>query len=133
MTVTHGRLTALKIGTADISAWCNNSDYDDGADTHDTTTYGSSGKKYAGGLRDGTLNFGGLYDSATGGPEAVLRPALGTTTTFEWGPEGSATGKKKVSGSGVLSAFKITNPVADMVRWTGSLKVSDVPTVATYP
>lgn len=133
MPLTHGRLTVIKLGSADISAWVNTSDYDDGADSHDTTTYGKSGKTYAGGLRDGTLTFGGLYDTATGGPEATIRPLLGTTTTFEYGPEGSVSGKKKVSGSGVLTSFKTTNPVGDMVRWTSTVKVSDVPTVGTYP
>ena len=134
MAMTHGRLTYIKINSVDISAWCDESSWPDTAEVHETTTYGKSAKTFASGLRSATASIGGLYDAAAGGPEATLRPLLGgSPVAFEYGPEGSAATKKKLSGSCIVTSFEPSNPVGDMVRWRATLQITDSQTVGVFP
>lgn len=133
MAFAHGRFTTLKLGTVDLSAWTDNTDFTDEADIHETTTYGKTAKTKVGGLLNSVFKVGGTYDTATGGPEVTIRPLIGTTTTIELGPEGNASGKKKVTGAVVVKSFNTTLPVAGMIKWTADLEGSDALTVGTFP
>jgi hypothetical protein len=129
----HGRLTVFKLNAVDLSAWTDNTDFTDEADVHDTTTYGKTAHTKAGGLLNSTFAVGGTYDVAAAGPEATIRPLIGTTTAVELGPEGSTAAKKKISGSVVVKNFNTSHPVAGMVKWKCDLEGTDTLTVGVYP
>ena len=134
MAFIHGKGAAVKVASTDISAFTNSIEWDHEAETHETTTYGKTYKTYFPGLKGAKVSLSGIYDTtATTGLQAVLSPLLGTSTTFEFGPEGSASGKVKYSGAAVLASFNISAPVGDMVQWDADLQVSDTVTVGTYP
>lgn len=133
MAFQHGRLTVFKLNAVDLSAWTDNTDITDEADVHETTTYGATAKTKAPGLLNGAISVGGTYDTAAGGPEATIRALIGTTTTWEIGPEGSTTGKKKFTGSAVVKNFNTSHPVAGMVKWKVDLEVTGPFTIAAYP
>ena len=133
MAFQHGRLTYFKLNAVDLSAWTDNTDLTHEADVHETTTYGKTWKTKAGGLQNGSFTVGGTYDAAASAIEPTVRPLVGTTVTFEIGPEGSTSGKKKLSGSCVVKNFNTSHPVAGMVKWQATLEVTDTMAVATYP
>lgn len=133
MAFQHGRLTYFKVNAVDLSAWTDNTDATREADVHDTTTYGKTAHTKSGGLLNSNFTVGGTYDAAAGGPEATLQPLIGTTVTFELGPEGNSAGKKKISGSAVLKNFTTSHPVAGMVKWKATLEGTDALTHGVYP
>lgn len=134
MAFSHGRLGFFKLATTDLSALMDNTDFDQGSDVHETTTYGKTWKTKAPGLKEGSFSIGGLYDStAVTGSETVIPPLVGTVALFEYGPEGSAAGKVKYSGSAVVEKYSVSQPVGDMVRWKASLQTTDTVTKGVYP
>lgn len=133
MAFAHGRSAYFKIGSTDISAFMDNIDFPHSSDVHETTTYGKSWKTKAGGLQEGSVGIGGLYDStAVSGIESIMPPLVGTVATFEYGPEGNASGKVKYSGSILVENYNHSTPVGDYIRWTSSLQTTDTVTKGTY-
>lgn len=132
MPFVHGRLGYFKLSTNDLSAFMDNIDGGVESDEHETTTYGKSWKTRLGGLKDGTYSIGGLYDSAAGGPQTIIPPLVGTVVAFEYGPEGSTTGKVKESGNVLVMNFRKSQPVGDVIRWTAELRTTDTVTTGTF-
>lgn len=134
MAFSHGRLTYFKLGTTDLSAFMDSTDFDQGSDVHETTTYGKTWKTKAPGLKEGSFSVGGLYDStAVTGEETIIPPLVGTVAVFEYGPEGNAAGKVKYSGSVAVEKYTVSSPVGDMVRWKASLQTTDTVTKGVFP
>lgn len=132
----HSESTYLSIDGDDISQFCNASDLDRTQDSHDVTTYGKSAHVYQGGLADGTASISGIYDNTTGtGPRAVLRPLATTRTPVELirRPEGTGTGKPQDTVDVLVTSYKEDAPIADMVKWTASLQLSDAVASTTQP
>lgn len=138
---THGKDTAIKVSNAagasqDISTYCTNIDWSPEQDVHDDTTYGNTGHTYKGGLTNGTFTISGFWDkTATTGPDQIFPGRLGDPTprAFEYGPEGSASGKIKKSGLYVLQSYSVSSPVADLVTFQAVCQISGAVTQGTYP
>lgn len=116
----HGKSTVIKVGAVDLSTFCDASELERTADTHDTTTYGNDAHRYNGGLLDGKFTMSGKYDTqAVTGPRAVLEPLLGVDgTQVTRQVEGTGVGKPQDLFGAVLNKYVETNPVADMVTWS---------------
>lgn len=131
MAFSHGKNAVFKIGTNDISVYTNSVDFDQTADTHDTTCFGQTGHTYQGGLTDGKVQLKGLYDNtASTGPRAAIEGLLATTVAFTYEPEGTGTGKPQTTGNAVVNSYKESAPVADMVTWEAELTISGAVTSA---
>lgn len=129
----HGRLATFTLNSVNLSAFMNTIDFDMSVDSHETTTYGKSAKTYISGLKDTTITIGGLDDEAASAVGATLTGLLGgAPVTFEYGPEGSTTGKAKYSGSCIVTSFTKSTPVGDVASWSADLQVTDVVTRGTY-
>lgn len=126
MAFIHGSSSAITVNSVDLSAFTNKCDFEHKADTHDVTCFGDSGHEYAAGLTDGTVTLGGVYDSSgTGTPRAVLTALVGAApVAVLWHPEGTGTGKEQASFNAIVESYKESSPVADMVQWEASLKIS---------
>lgn len=132
MALVHSKDTYVSLGSIDLSGYVSSSELSREADVHDVTTYGKDGHTYKGGLLNGTVKMEGFYDSSTStGPRAVIRPLLGTTATFVRRPEGTGVGLPQDSCSVVVKTFVESSPVADMVKWTCDLQISDSVTSTT--
>lgn len=115
----HGSKTVLKVGASDISPYTNASELTVGADNHDTTAYGDTAHRYAGGLKDSKFQASGQYDTTEGtGPRAVLRGQEGSTLSLTRQTEGTGAGKPQDAFDAVLTSYVESNPVADMVTWS---------------
>lgn len=125
MAFIHGKNTYISVDGDDLSAYTDASELNRSADTHDVTTYGKNAHVYVGGLLDGKGSLSGTYFSGVGGPRAVLEPLLGTNVEIIRRPEGTGTGKPEDTFDVVIGAYVETAPVADMVKWSCDVQVSD--------
>ena len=102
---------------------------------NDVTALGDSGAKFIPGLQRVTIDLSGMFDdTATSGPDAVLGPLRTHTSAvdFEYGPEGSATGAVKYSGTCWAISYDLRSRVGRLVEWSASLQVEGTVTRGTF-
>lgn len=102
----------------------------------ETTAFGDQGTRNIPGLANVTFSIAGHLDrTATTGIGIVLEGLRTATATasFEYGPEGSASGKLKYTGECWLTDFTIDAAVADKVPVSASFQVDGVVTGGVYP
>lgn len=127
MAKVHGKNMVITVDSDDLSQYTNTSEFNPTTDEHDTTTYGSDGHTFSGGLTNGTFTMAGFYDStASTGPRAVLLPiqAAGTAVTVVRQPEGTGSSLPQDSFSGLLTSYTESAPVADYVAWSATFRIS---------
>ncbi len=131
----HGKSTVFKIDNSggtltDISAYCNNVDFPREVDTPETTVFGVDDRTYIVGLRTGTISVSGLWDATLDG---VLGPIVGSgLVTFEYGPQGAASGEVRYTGECILTSYSQSSPVDGVATWTADFQVTAAVTRNTY-
>ena len=136
MAFTHGKDSVFKLDNAsgsltDISAFVNNVDFPAASDIAETTTLGAGSKTYIVGLKDATISFSGLFDATF---DAIAGVVVGQSATlsFEYSPEGTASGKVKYTGEAIMTNYAVSSPVGDVVGYSCDLQVSGNVTRATH-
>ena len=136
MAFTHGKDSVFKLDNAsgtltDISTYVNNVDFPETADVSETTTLGADNKTYIAGLKDATISLSGLWDATA---DAIFGAVVGQSATlsYEYSPEGTATGKIKYTGEAILTSYAISSPVGDAVGYSADLQVSGAITRGTH-
>jgi len=138
MAFTHGKDSVFKLDNAsgsltDISSFVNNVDFPESADVSETTTLGSAGnsKTYIAGLKDSSISLSGLWDATA---DAIFGAVVGQSATlsYEYSPEGTASGKIKYTGEAILTSYAISSPVGDAVGYSADLQVSGAVTRGTH-
>ncbi|BAQ85087.1 Phage minor tail protein 2 [uncultured Mediterranean phage uvMED] len=135
MAFTHGKDSVFKLDNAsgsltDISTYVNNVDFPESADVSETTTLGADNKTYIAGLKDATISLAGLWDATA---DAIFGAVVGQSATlsYEYSPEGTASGKIKYTGEAILTSYAISSPVGDAVGYSADLQVSGAVTRGT--
>lgn len=134
MATTFGKASNITIATNDISPYVNSVTFKQSNDVEDITTFGSSAHKYAAALADGEMTIAGLWDkTATVGSYTVIQPLVGDSdgAAFVWCPEGATSGNVQYSGTIILQDYTESAPVADLVSFTATFKISGTVTVGT--
>tara|TARA_R100001082_G_scaffold90534_2_gene57070 strand:- start:4817 stop:5227 length:411 start_codon:yes stop_codon:yes gene_type:complete len=136
MAFTHGKDSVFKLDNAsgsltDISTYVNNVDFPESADVSETTTLGADNKTYIAGLKDATISLAGLWDATA---DAIFGAVVGQSATlsYEYSPEGTASGKIKYTGEAILTSYSISSPVGDAVGYSADLQVSGAVTRGTH-
>ena len=136
MAFVHGKDTDFRIDNSsgsltDISAYVTSVDFPETADVAETTTMGSSNKTYIVGLKDATLSIAGNWDATV---DAILGVVVGQSATlsFQYSPEGTASGKVKYTGECICTNNSVASPVGDVVSYTADFQVSAAVTRATH-
>jgi hypothetical protein len=138
----HGKSGSFKIddsgGTLrDVSPYVSHVDINLDVDIPPTTTLGATAiRRQVVGLKDSAITVTGFHDQvATVGSWTVFTGIYGlaATSTFNWGPEGTATGKPRITGECRLKSFKSGSPVDGVVPFTAELVGDDTVTIDTYP
>jgi predicted secreted protein len=136
MAFTHGKDSVFKLDNAsgsltDISTYVNNVDFPETADVSETTTLGADNKTYIAGLKDATISLAGLWDATA---DAIFGAVVGQSATlsYEYSPEGTASGKVKYTGEAILTSYAISSPVGDAVGYSADLQVSGAVTRGTH-
>ena len=122
-TTTLGADAVFLLNAVDISAFMDTITETESGDSLDVTTFGNNGHRKRGGLTDGSISIGGVYDTTSNGPHDVVKPLLNTVVTFAWRPEGTGSGLPTVTGSVLVQNYVESAPVADIVRWTAALEI----------
>ena len=122
----HGKSTFISLDGDNLSAFVDTSELGRTSDSHDVTTYGKNSHVYAGGLLDGKATMAGTYDNTAGtGPRGVIEPIIGAVVQLIRRPEGTGAGKPQDTVNVLVTDYKETNPVADMVKWECEMQLSD--------
>lgn len=136
MAFVHGKDSVFKLDNSggsltDISAYVNSVDFPETADVAETTTLGDGSKTYIVGLKDSTLSVAGLWDATA---DAIFGAVVGQSATlsFEYSPEGTATGKVKYTGEAILTSYAQNSPVGDVVSYSADFQVSGAVTRGTH-
>lgn len=136
MAFVHGKDSVFKLDNAsgsstDISAFVNNVDFPETADVAETSVLGASNKTYLVGLKDATIGLTGFFDATA---DAIFGAVIGQSATlsFEYSPEGTASGKIKYTGECILTNYALSSPVGDVVAYSGDLQVSGAVTRGTH-
>lgn len=136
MAFVHGKSSVFKLDNAsgsmtDISSFVNNVDFPETADVAETSVLGASNKTYLVGLKDATIGLTGFFDATA---DAIFGAVIGQSATlsFEYSPEGTASGKIKYSGECILTNYALSSPVGDVVAYSGDLQVSGAVTRGTH-
>lgn len=100
-----------------------------------TTTKGQRADTYVQGHTRAEFTINGLWDdTATSGPDVVLAGLIGDTGTcaFEYGPAGNGAGKVKYSGECFIKSYRQSSPLADVVKFTATFRVTGPVTRGTF-
>jgi hypothetical protein len=128
MAFVHSKNTVVKLNAVDLSTFTDSTDFNDGVDTEDITTYGPTRtrKSYGASLGDGTISLKGTYDDGVSGPAKTIQPLMdaGAPVTFLFQPKGAGTGKPQQSVSVIITAFNVSSPVAGYCKWTAELQMT---------
>ena len=101
----------------------------------EVTAFGDSGTKSIPGLANVSFSIGGHYDATASTGVATVLNGLRTSTatsTFEYGPAGSASGALKVTGECWMNEYTIDASVSERVPIAASFQVEGIPTLTTY-
>lgn len=137
----HGKGLVFKIDNAAgslqvLSAYVDSVDLDSKVDMGDTTTAGAEDKTFVSGAAEHGLSISGKWDdTASTGPDAILFGLVGleTSSSFEFGPGGSTTGKPKYLGECFLTGYTAKAPVGGVVTFTADFKITGAVTRTTWP
>ena len=140
-TFRHGKNAALKLDNAagslvDISNVLNEISYPREVETGETTSFGNNAKTYIVGLSDSSISLSGTYDTTVDAHIVALIAALQNETlasaSYEYGPEGTTSGRVKYSGEAIVTSYEVSSPVADVVTFSLELQGTGAVTRGTW-
>lgn len=105
------------------------------AQLSEVTAFGDGGERFIRGLEGTTFTLSGMFSTtASTGSITVMNGnrTKTTTSTFEYGPEGSTTGKIKYSGECWMESFDVGATVKDKVPFSATFKLDNTLTVGAY-
>lgn len=140
MAFLSGKSAVFKLDNAagslvDLTTYINNVDFPRDADLLETTTLGATSRTYIAGFLNATVELQGYWDGAATAIDEHLAAILAhaNTQTFEYGPEGSASGKVRYTGECRCVKYQNATSVDGVANWSGSLQVTGAITRNTWP
>jgi hypothetical protein len=116
----------------DLSTKVSKVDFPREQDNLDVTAFNGNGTRaFAVGLSQGSFDVEFFWDTTVDGQIAGL---LGYTTAvnFQYGPDGTTTGRPKYTGSCFLKSFTIPATIGEVKKFSGTFQVTGAVTRATY-
>jgi hypothetical protein len=138
---THSKLTVFLLDTSggvltNISTDVDEVGLPEELDLLDVTTFGSQSKQYIVGFADAKLTIGGPWTRSVaqmlGALKAAFRDGTLASATFEYGPEGNASGDVRYTGECVLVSVEKNSAVKDAVKYTAEFQVTGNVTENSY-
>jgi hypothetical protein len=109
----------------DITTYVTNVNRKRSGGTEDNTTFGKDDIVKDPTLGTGEFGCSGKYDSAAGGPRAVLDPLVNTKVNIKFRPEGTGSGLPQDSFDAVITGYEETGEVAGYIGWVLTTEPSD--------
>jgi len=137
----HGKGLAFKLDNAagtlqTLTAYVDSVELNNSVDMGETTTANVEDKTFVSGQAEHDLSISGKWDdTATTGADPILNGLIGleTSSTFEFGPAGSTSGKIKKTGECFMTGYKVSAPVGGVVTFTADFKITGAVTQTTWP
>ena len=125
-TFRHGKNTIVLFDKYDLSTYFNSVSTSAMAEAVETTTFGSSNKTYAVGMKDGTVTLEGLWAGDVLGVDEVLATSVASSTKkiITVGSEGAAIGRRAKLVNTDETSYEISSAVADMVSISAEAQAS---------
>jgi hypothetical protein len=105
-------------------------------ETGETTAFQQNDKTYVAGLGDSTISVSGIFDATVNthitAVIAALKAGTVASSTFQYGPAGSASGRPKFTGECIVTSYEVGSPVGDVITYSMEAQVSGSVTVGTY-
>jgi hypothetical protein len=125
-TFSHGRLAVFKVADSgavmrDISNVVKSGALTRTAETAEVSALGAASKSYIPGLKDGKISVDGMADVTVSG---YLDGILGSATTFEYYPSGTATSNVKYSGACILTSLATSADIGGAVSLKGEFQIT---------
>lgn len=135
MAFRHGKDTYFMLDGTDLTLRLDEVTMSDEIETAESTVFGQGAKTYQPGLEDATISFSGKYqdDVEVLYGQIKAKQRLGTLIPWVFGPEGSGASRRRRTGEGVVGSLEISNPVGDIVSFSGEIQVSGVVTYDQFP
>lgn len=131
-TIVDGTGTA----TRDISAYVHSLEGLPGdRELNDVTAFGDTGRKHAISLENVKFTMEGFYENTASSGADVVLVGLRTATSskvFAYGPEGTASGKRKYTGVCWMSDYKLTSKVGNMIAFKAEFSVDGLTTSTLF-
>lgn len=105
------------------------------AQLSEVTAFGDAGERFIRGLQGTTFTISGHFNTGSATASITVLNGLRTaeaTSSFEYGPEGSTSGKVKYSGECWMESFTVDAAVKDKVPFSATFRLDDGLTVGTY-
>jgi predicted secreted protein len=99
----------------------------------DVSTMGNTFKSYINGMKDGSASIEGIYDAT--GKSGTLLFNLGTALVpyaFAYGPQGTASGAPKFSGSAIVVSYSAPANLDEAVTFACEIKTTGTVTRGTF-
>lgn len=115
---------------ADVSGYLTSVEVSIDGNTIDTTTLGDTWHDFIRGQNDATVKIEGIYDPYMG----TLLYKMGTATassSFVYSPQGTASGKLRLSGELFLTSFSEPSSLDEAVTFTADFQNTGALTTAT--
>jgi hypothetical protein len=125
----HGKDTVFKLAGTDITAYLTKEDIKRMCATADTTTQGKSSKTFIAGLKDSSITLAGPLDPTS---NTIFIAALGVSTSWEFAPQGTASGKVKITGTAFCTDYSTSSDVGSVVTVSVQLQGTGDITDTTY-
>lgn len=132
MTTYHGKATKFTIADTvptvrDLSAYTTDVSINFKKSSGETTAKGSTAQTFVVGFYGAEITVSGRWDdTATSGPDVVLMGLLKSdaSSAFVVGMGGTATGKRKYTGVGFVTAYTPSSPLEGVINWSATILVS---------
>lgn len=141
MAMEHGRNSYFAVEDAagstlrNLTTYLTDVTFSQEQDEAQTTTKGQTWESYLQGHCRASIELTGRFDNTTStGPDVVLNGLLADAGTvgFEWGPEGNTTADIKYSGECFLTGYEQGSPLADIIGFTATLRVTGAVTRGAF-
>lgn len=127
-TFRHGKNTVVLFDAYDLSQYFNSVSTNASSNAVETTTFGSTNKTYAMGLKDGKITLEGLWSGALDltGADAILTSAIGSTSKklITVATEGAYLGRRAIMLNTDETSYDVKAAVADMVTISAEAQAS---------
>lgn len=135
-TFRHGKggffsITSATAGTVNLSSGLVDVKLSRKMNPAKVTHFGQNDENYIVGLRDATLSISGIFSSTHA---KKLDALIGSTSGGTWifGPESTASGRRKFTGSSWVTSLDYDAPVGDAVKLNFNLQVTGAITSTNF-
>lgn len=116
-----------------LSDHITNVDFPQEVSALEVTGLSDTDRKYIVGLANASFSISGFWDDASNNVDAVFAAILkAADVDFEYGPEGSGSGKRKYSGDCIVTRYSVASPVDGVVGFTADIQISGAVTRGTF-